>query len=394
MTTAFEPLAAIDLEAGERATERAGPNTAAFDGSTLAARTDSELARAFLYANALAPHSLKSTRKDLGRFLLWCQTQHKKLIQLRIEDLLAYKAFLLDPQPAQRWISRTKWPRSDGRWRPFSGPLAPVSANHAFRVVKALLEFAKDTGYLQRNPGALVKNVRATRQARVTRYLDAAAIAQVHAALDGLSQATLPARRAHARHRFLFLAYLSTGARLSELTGATMGAIYTEGDRRWWLDVLGKGNQPRRLPVSPTLLDAFYRYRAAFGLPARTIREDPLPLVLASRGIALIGVTDEAVSKTLKLLFAAAAQRALAAGDIDCATRLRNASTHWLRHTMLTTQANNNVSLKVLQDTAGHASLATTAIYLHKSDQERHDAIMESLGEPRVGSAAAHASND
>ena len=157
MTTAFEPLAAIDLEAGERATEMAGPNTAAFDGPAVAARTDSELARAFLYANALAPHSLKSTRKDLGRFLLWCQTQHKKLIQLRIEDLLAYKAFLLDPQPAQRWISRTKWPRSDGRWRPFSGPLAPVSANHAFRVVKALLEFAKDTGYLQRNAGALSK---------------------------------------------------------------------------------------------------------------------------------------------------------------------------------------------------------------------------------------------
>ena len=49
---------------------------------------------------------------------------------------------------------------------------------------------------------------------------------------------------------------------------------------------------------------------------------------------------------------------------------------------MLTTHANNGVALKTLQDTDGHASLSTTATYLHKSDRERHDELMASLENP------------
>lgn len=369
----------IDLESGAPVMALGDLFHEAHSAPLISARTDSELAHAFLYSNALSVHSLKSTRKDLGRFLLWCQQQGKMLMQLRIEDLIAYKGFLLDPQPAQRWVSTTKWPRTDPRWRPFSGPLSEVSANHAFRVVKALLEFAKDAGYLSRNTGALVKNIKTRRDARVTRYLDEAAISQVHAALDARSEQTQAARRARARDRFLFLAYVTTGARLSEITHATMGAIYAEADGRWWIDVLGKGNKLRRMPVAPLLLDAYRFYRMEYGLLPHTTRDDNMPLVLATRGMALVGVTDEAISKAIKGLFSAAAILAQAAGNMDAATALGNASAHWLRHTMLTTHANNEVALKILQDTAGHASLSTTAMYLHKTDKERHDAILASL---------------
>ncbi|MEO6353002.1 MAG: site-specific integrase, partial [Burkholderiaceae bacterium] len=71
-------------------------------------------------------------------------------------------------------------------------------------------------------------------------------------------------------------------------------------------------------------------------------------------------------------------------GDIDSAAALRNASAHWLRHTMLTTHANNGVALKTLQNTAGHANLSTTATYLHKSDHERHDELMASINEDQA----------
>ena len=99
----------------------------------------------------------------------------------------------------------------------------------------------------------------------------------------------------------------------------------------------------------------------------------------ASRGQALAAITDEAASNAMKSLFAAAAILADAAGDLDSASSLRQASAHWLRHTMLTMHANNEVSLKALQDTAGHANISTTAIYLHKSDKERHDELIGSL---------------
>ena len=349
------------------------------------ARSDSELARAYLLHAELAPTTLKSTQTELGRFLLWCQIQGKALAGIRVEDLTAYKAFLRDPQPAAQWISFTRWPRLDPRWRPFAGPLGEPSIRQAFRVAKALLTFAVNSGYLQRNAGSLVKNIRTLRDARVTRYLSPIAIDFIHAAIDALPGTTPAANKARARERFLFIAYLTTGARLSEIVAASMGAIYTEGDGRWWLDVIGKGSKPRRLPVSAEMLAAFHHYRAAYALLPGTSRDDATPMVLNTRGRQLVSVTDEAASKALKNLFAAAAGLADGEGDADCAAALRNASAHWLRHTMLTTHANNGVALKTLQDTVGHASLSTTATYLHKSDRDRHDELMASLENPGVG---------
>jgi site-specific recombinase XerD len=161
--------------------------------------------------------------------------------------------------------------------------------------------------------------------------------------------------------------------------GAAMGSIYTEGNDRWWIDVLGKGNKPRRLPVPPDMLDAFRTYRQAFGLLPQTGRTDRTPLVLSSRSRDLARITDEAASEAIKAIFADAALVADGRGDPDTAATLRQASAHWLRHSMLTNHANNGVQLKTLQDTAGHANIATTAAYLHKTDNERYDEIIASV---------------
>ena len=233
-----------------------------------------------------------------------------------------------------------------------------------------------------RNPGVLVNNIKTARNARVTRYLPATAIDCIYAAIEALPGATPAASKARARDRFLFIAYLTTGARLSDIVAATMGALYTECDGRWWRDVIGKGTKPRRLPVSPELLAAFRQYRLAYALLPVTVRDDRTPMVLNTRGRLLVAVTDEAAANAIQQLLAAAAGLADSTGDTDSATALRAASVHWLRHTMLTTHANNGVALKTLQDTAGHASLSTTATYLHKSDRERHDELMASLGQP------------
>jgi len=349
------------------------------------AQTDSELARAYLLHAELAPTTLKSTTTEVGRFLLWSQAHGKVLAAIRVEDLLAYKTFLRDPQPAEQWISLTRWPRRDPRWRPFAGPLSEPSIRQAFRVAKALLTFGVNAGYLRRNPGVLVKNIKTSRDARVTRYLPVTAIDFIYAALEAQPGATPAASKARARDRFLLIAYLTTGARLSEIVAATMGALYTEGDGRWWLDVIGKGAKPRRLPVSPEMLAAFRQYRLAYTLLPTTARDDRMPMVLNTRGRLLVAVTDEAAANAIKYLLANAAGLADGNGDTDSATALRNASVHWLRHTMLTTHANNGVALKTLQDTAGHASLSTTATYLHKSDRERHDELMASLESPESG---------
>jgi site-specific recombinase XerD len=347
------------------------------------ATTDIELAREFIAHGELSAKSIQNSQKELYRFLTWCREEAKKtLSQLNVADLNAYKEFLKDPPPG--WVSTTKWPRSDPRYRPFTGPLSDASRRQAMIAVKGLMGFAEQTGYLRRNPGALVRNVRAPSASRITRYLSQAAIALALEAVGKRPADTPAAYRRRARDRFLLVAFAHTGARLNEIVSASMGAIYTEGGGRWWLDVLGKGRKPRRLPVPPDMLEAYQAYRVAFELAPQTSRADRTPLVLSSRSREPVRITDEAASEAIKAMFADAARAASAQGDFDSAASLRQASAHWLRHSMLTNHANNGVQLKTLQDTAGHANIATTAAYLHKTDNERHDEIIRSANDKPV----------
>ena len=345
------------------------------DDPVTGARSDAELAREYISHGELSPKSIANVQKELYRFLTWCREEAKKgFQQLSVADLNAYKEFL--KQPPEDWISATKWPRSDPRYRPFSGPLSDPSRRQAMIAVKGVLTYAEQTGYLRRNPARLVRNVRAPHASRITRYLTPQAIALALAAVEQRAADTDAALRRRERDRFLLVAFAQTGARLNEIVGAHMGAIYSEGDGRWWLDVMGKGAKPRRLPVPPAMLAAYRSYRRAYGLPEQTGRADRMPLVLSSRSREFTRVTGEAASEALKAVFAAAAGEAAAQGDGDSAAALRQASAHWLRHSMLTNHANAGVQLKTLQDTAGHANIATTAAYLHKQDHERYDEIV------------------
>ncbi|WP_229490492.1 tyrosine-type recombinase/integrase [Pseudoduganella namucuonensis] len=373
----LQPTASLSADAEHRRRRVAEHRGIAEDAIT-DARTDSEIAREFIAHGELSPKSMANTQKELFRFLTWCREEAgKTLRQLTVADLNGYKEFLKAP-PAD-WVCHTKWPRSDERYRPFSGPLSDASRRQAMIAVKGLMAFAEQTGYLRRDPGALVRNVKVATAARITRYLTPRAIALALATVEAREAGTPAAQRRRARDRFLLLAYAHTGARLNEIVSAAMGALYTEGHGRWWLDVMGKGGKPRRLPVPDEMLDAYRAYRQAFGLLPQTARGDAMPLVLSSRGAAPSRITDEAAAGALKGVFAAAGDAAAALGDGDTAASLRQASAHWLRHSMLTNHANNGVQLKTLQDTAGHASIATTAAYLHKTDNQRHDEIISSV---------------
>jgi integrase/recombinase XerD len=140
------------------------------------AQTDAEIAREFIGNGELSPKSIANSQKELYRFLTWCREEAKKtLAQLNVADLNAYKEFLRNPPPD--WISTTKWPRKDPRYRPFTGPLSDASRRQAMIAVKGLLAFSEQTGYLRRNPAALVRNVRTPIASRITRYLTPEAIA-------------------------------------------------------------------------------------------------------------------------------------------------------------------------------------------------------------------------
>ena len=388
----LEPLPPPDAQPDRAAASRpdAGIFRGMHDEPVTSATSDAELAREYISHGELSPKSIANLQKELYRFLTWCREEAKKTFQqLTVADLNAYKEFIRQPPPD--WVSTTKWPRNDPRYRPFTGPLSDTSRRQAMIAVKGVLAFAEHTGYLRRNPARLVRNVRAPHASRITRYLTPQAIAYALAAAEARPGESEAAARQRERDRFLLIAFAQTGARLNEIVSAQMGAIYSEGDGRWWLDVVGKGNKPRRLPVPPATLAAYRDYRRAFGLLPQTGRADRMPLVLSSRTKEFVRITDEAASEALKAIFGLAADEAAAQGDGDSAAMLRQASPHWLRHSMLTNHANSGVQLKTLQDTAGHANIATTAAYLHKTDKERHDEILGSGSDGGIAGGMASA---
>jgi integrase/recombinase XerD len=129
------------------------------------------------------------------------------------------------------WISKTKWPRSDPRYRPFTGPLSDASRRQAMIAVKGLLAFAEQTAYLRSNPARLLKNVRAPNASRITRYLTQQAIALALQTVTERVADTPAAIRQRERDRFLLVPFAHTGARLKRNRQRHRGRDLHRGQR-------------------------------------------------------------------------------------------------------------------------------------------------------------------
>lgn len=336
------------------------------------AKTDSELAREFLAYSDLSPTSLANTQKELYRFLMWCQHEAGlSMKELMPEDLDAFKTFLKDP-PAH-WISEAKLPRNDPKYRPFTGPLSDASRRQALVAIKGFLAFAAQRRYIAIDIGALVKNVKKPPVDK-ERYLSEDEIALAIAAVDARVCKTPKEILRRERDRFLFIAYYYTGARIAELVNASMSDLSIH-DGRWRISVIGKGNKPRNLTVHGDLLSAYGRYRVAYGLSPSPTEDERIPLILACRGKDIRGISTESAGEAIKNVFIEAVVHSVKTNTPISATKFELATTHWLRHSMLTHNANAGVQLKTLQEAAGHANIATTSAYLHKSEQDRHDEL-------------------
>lgn len=125
------------------------------------------------------------------------------------------------------------------------------------------------------------------------------------------------------------------------------------------------------MPVSDELMSDFARYRVFHGLAPLPEPNEATPLIMSLGGNQEHCLTSTAVYLIVKDVFLQAAE---ALGDDEPAgtDKLRRASTHWLRHTAATHQADAGNDLRFIQKNLRHASLETTAIYLHADDDRRH----------------------
>jgi site-specific recombinase XerD len=230
-------------------------------------------------------------------------------------------------------------------------------------AVKVFFKWAYGTGRLASDPAALLKAPK--RGKRLPKALEADAALTV---LEGAEDSRWPER-----DQLIVTLALTTGLRLEEM--ATLKIDDLSGKPPAALNVVGKGNKERRLPIPPVTQDAIEAY-----LPARTKRLNAMGLTARTLFISTrprhIGVRDG------EPVMSVDATRAGIAYVVDsllrrAGARVKGSRVHVLRHTFATLGLRPDpdtgrpaYTLRQLQAALGHANLATIQVYTEVSDTE------------------------
>ncbi len=142
----------------------------------------------------------------------------------------------------------------------------------------------------------------------------------------------------------LELAYAS-GLRLSELKNLRLEQLHLDAG---FINVIGKGNKERVVPVGRKAVEALNRFIEA-GRPKLITPKSPANVFLTRRGTPFAAVT----------LWLRIKNRVKRAG-VE-----RNITPHMLRHSFATHLLEHGADLRVIQELLGHASISTTEIYTH-----------------------------
>lgn len=382
---------------------RSGSNRSSVSGRIIDADDDLSAISAWLRLVINKKSTFDSYRKEAERLILWATVQlGKPFSSLNHDDMMDYKAFLADPQPASRWIMTGKrLPRNSENWRPFCKPLIESSIAQSMNIIGSLFSWLVKAKYLNDNPLSLSR-ARGKRVApRITRYLEDDVWAEVKRTILMLPEDPGGGATNKIRTKWLFTLLFVCGLRITEVASNSMGSFFLRRDRDgnhlWWLEVLGKGGKKRLVPATNELMAVLSEYRVSKGLSAMPVVGESTPIFMAS-GNSYSSLKRSTIHVIVKEVFALTSRRMveesnrlIARGLLPGVTpaealdlqqkaawlknsgqRVASASAHWLRHTAGSNMVNNGGSLIFARDNLGHESIATTSGYLHSDDDDRH----------------------
>ncbi|WP_342043594.1 tyrosine-type recombinase/integrase [Bacillus sp. OTU2372] len=164
--------------------------------------------------------------------------------------------------------------------------------------------------------------------------------------------------------RNLLIGYLlyTTGLRASELLSLNWGSFRYNRKGFLFVDIIGKGNKPRSIPIRDETKDILFSYRKSMGETIEIDIQDTSPLFFA-----LYNKNEPIVNKK-RLSYPALYK--IVKEAVQLAGKNLSVTPHWFRHTFVTLLLENDVPLAVVKDWAGHSDISTTNIYLERINQD------------------------
>ena len=260
----------------------------------------------------------------LGKFLLWAEA--RRMTDWKSVTLSRLTEYLLEEQGR----SIKEGVRNAGQKLNTSTVYLEIAA------FKAFYRFCEQEKLLPVNAAENLSLPR--RWERVPKSLTNAEIGRLLAPLEPATPSTL------CDEAMLELFYAS-GLRLAEVRNLRLEQLHLEAG---FINVIGKGNKERVVPVGQKAIAAIERYLRS-GRPQLVNAKSPANLFLTQRG-------GPFAAQTLWLHI----KNRVKLSGIE-----RNVTPHMLRHSFATHLLEHGADLRVIQELLGHSSISTTEVYTH-----------------------------
>ncbi len=287
----------------------------------------------------LSAHTVSAYRSDLSRYAQYLRRQgYTSLAEVAPEVVTAFSTEIsADAEGSTR--------------------LAPASASRTVVAVRGWHRFALAEGWTAIDPAAHVRP-----RAIPKRLPRAISIAAVTALIEAAGSAETEGTQAPRilRDRALLEFLYATGARISEAVGLDVDDLTLTEDEEAVL-LRGKGGKERVVPLGRAAAQAMAAYLAR----GRSI----LARKGAHQGAVFLNNRGTRLSRQSAWSILKVAAHKSGVPDV---------SPHTLRHSFATHVLSGGADLRVVQEMLGHASLATTQVYIKVTQESLRETYLSS----------------
>ena len=279
--------------------------------------------------------TLRNYQHYLERFAQFCTEQNIiQPQQIKLETIRSYRLYI-------------------NRLRDSKGKqLKLVTQNYHVIAIRAFLKYLakRDIDTLASEKIELAKN-----PSREVSVLEADQLGRIFQAVESESEPLL-----RARDKAILLTLFASGIRISELVALKRGSINLKTNE---FTVRGKGDKLRLAFLSPAATGAITAY-----LKLRT-DNNPALFISHGRGSSAQTITKQISGQSESEGLTARSVQRMIRKYATAAGIMQKVSPHTFRHSFATDLLRNGADIRSVQTMLGHASITTTQIYTHITNQ-------------------------